>query len=599
MRKYRHPQLLIDPLERRMLLSVTGIYNRTAAVAYANQYAYEVVSDGYFWINGSSYNSYTPGSSVPRTTGDDCAHFVSSCIRTPPGGTGGGLPIPSRVPPTYGEPGAASLDELLISDGYAKQVSSVSQLQPGDVIGYDWDGSGSGSMNGIDHTVVYLGNGKIAAHSNSNDGAAWNSGNSSSTITFFIHITLPSSAPNVPTNVSPTDSTTVLITTPTLTASAFSDSSTGISQKAAQWHMYLGNTVVYSSGVDTTDLTSVTVPAGILTNGSTYAWSVRYEDNYGNWSSYSIPTTFTVQTPTVLALSGPSLYVRVDPDAQHVDVWNNADATGNPSQQVPLSQITTITIDGPSNGSNVVLDFSNGSPTPSGQITIQDSGNASNNLLNVIGTTTGNDSITATNGQLNINGNAIAYSDVTTAQFTPGAGTDSLAVSGGSLLLGGSSASLSSLSISPGATLDLGMTVVSVAYSAPNDPAATLQSQVGSSSIFSSIVNADSTGTSGVGLFDNGTQVLIRATWKGDANCDGVVNADDMSLLMFGQAQHGTDWESGDFNHDQKINADDVIAFAYTLAYSRGRDFNNVFSAQASIVEATLPSTNSLSQLLS
>src|SRR5690349_302565 len=128
------------------------LYNRNAAVAYANANWNKCVSDGYFWINGSTANYYGAGQPVPVNVageasgiGDDCAHYVSSCIGTP----GGGLTIPSRAG-TYGEPGAARLNELLVGNSaggygttyqYGTQVSSVSQLTPGDVIGYDWSGN--------------------------------------------------------------------------------------------------------------------------------------------------------------------------------------------------------------------------------------------------------------------------------------------------------------------------------------------------------------------------------------------------------------------------------------------------------------------------
>jgi len=76
------------------------VYNRTAAVAYANANWNKVVSDGYFWINGSTANYYGAGQPVPVNVpgeaggiGDDCAHFVSSVLGTP----GGGLTIPSRA----------------------------------------------------------------------------------------------------------------------------------------------------------------------------------------------------------------------------------------------------------------------------------------------------------------------------------------------------------------------------------------------------------------------------------------------------------------------------------------------------------------------
>src|SRR4051794_9419826 len=179
--------------------SAITVYNRTAAVAYANQNWNKVVSDGYFWINGSTANYYGAGQPVPVNVsgeaggiGDDCAHFVSSVIGSP----AGGLTIPSRAG-TYGEPGAARLDELLVGSSlggygttyqYGQQVSSVSQLTPGDVIGYDWSGNGGGSLSGIDHVVIYVGNNNVNAHATSHQGVNWNFGGAA--YNFFIHISL-------------------------------------------------------------------------------------------------------------------------------------------------------------------------------------------------------------------------------------------------------------------------------------------------------------------------------------------------------------------------------------------------------------------------
>jgi len=211
------------------------VYDRNAAVAYANANWNKCVSDGYFWINGSTANYYGAGQPVPVNApneaggiGDDCAHFVSSCIGTP----AGGLIIPSRAG-TYGEPGAARLNELLVGSSlggygttyqYGQLVTSVSQLTPGDVIGYDWDGSGGGSLSGIDHTVIYLGNNVIAAHATSHDGVAWDWGDSASTRTFFVHITLHDSiVPTAPRNSSPAANASISGYTPTLLANAFND----------------------------------------------------------------------------------------------------------------------------------------------------------------------------------------------------------------------------------------------------------------------------------------------------------------------------------------------------------------------------------------
>jgi hypothetical protein len=281
-------------------------YDRNAAVNYATANWNKVVSDGYFWINGSTANFYGAGQPVPVNVageasgiGDDCAHFVSSCIGTP----AGGLTIPSRAG-TYGEPGAARLDGLLVGNSvggygttyqYGKLVSSVSQLTPGDVIGYDWTGSGGGSMSGIDHTVIYLGNGQIAAHATSHNGVAWNWANTSSTITFLVHITLPDSiVPTAPKNASPAANATVSSLTPRLTTDAFSDLAIGSTQTAAEWKIFKNGSLIYDTGTDTTNLLGLTVPAGMLSAGSSYTWQVRHQDNYNGWSSYSPLTSFSI-----------------------------------------------------------------------------------------------------------------------------------------------------------------------------------------------------------------------------------------------------------------------------------------------------------------
>jgi hypothetical protein len=145
----------------------SGQYDRAKAVSYANNYAGFVCSDGYFWTNGSSYGNFGALAPVPTSPiGDDCAHFVSSCIGSQSSQKGGGLSIATRVPPTYGEPGAARLiSTCLLAAGLATEVSSLSSLSPGDVIGWNWEGNTN--IANIDHDTIYLGNGLLAAHSSS------------------------------------------------------------------------------------------------------------------------------------------------------------------------------------------------------------------------------------------------------------------------------------------------------------------------------------------------------------------------------------------------------------------------------------------------
>lgn len=147
----------------------TNQYDRARAISYANNYAAFVASDGYFWTNGNvpaswTYFYYGPGAPVPTSVvGDDCAHFVSCCIGRQPAEWGGGLYIPSRTSPTYGEPGAGRLvNTVLIGGCYGEEVSSLEEMEPGDVIGWNWEGDPN--INNLDHVTMYTGNGHVASH---------------------------------------------------------------------------------------------------------------------------------------------------------------------------------------------------------------------------------------------------------------------------------------------------------------------------------------------------------------------------------------------------------------------------------------------------
>ena len=121
-------------------------------------------------------------------------------------------------------------------------------------------------------------------------------------------------SPTTPTNSSPANASTRQSITPTLTSSAFSDPDVGDTQTAAEWQITTtsGNytSLIYDSGTDTINKTSITVPGSTLNYGTTYYWHVRYEDNKnaGNlsWSSYSTETSFTtVARPVTPVNSSP------------------------------------------------------------------------------------------------------------------------------------------------------------------------------------------------------------------------------------------------------------------------------------------------------
>jgi hypothetical protein len=55
------------------------------------------------------------------------------------------------------------------------------------------------------------------------------------------------------------------------------------------------------------------------------------------------------------------------------------------------------------------------------------------------------------------------------------------------------------------------------------------------------------------------TSILLKHTWNGDANLDGVVNADDYFLTDSGYVTQKGGWYNGDFNYDSVVNADDYF----------------------------------------
>jgi hypothetical protein len=159
----------------------TNVYDRSRAISFANNYDAYYCPDGYFWTNGGNWSTVTAntftavptGAGVAGGVGDDCAHFVSYCVGSGPYVRGGGISIPSRASPTYGEPAATRIVvNCLLDPGYAVEVSSLSQLEPGDVIGWNWENDtnlfGTGLHDGLDHVTLYLGNNLIAGHAASN-----------------------------------------------------------------------------------------------------------------------------------------------------------------------------------------------------------------------------------------------------------------------------------------------------------------------------------------------------------------------------------------------------------------------------------------------
>jgi len=133
----------------------------------------------------------------------------------------------------------------------------------------------------------------------------------SDTVSTYVTVQTCATPPATPANFSPSPATCVGLPV-TLTASIFSDPGSGEHQDAAQWQIRAStgdySDPVFDSGPDTVNLNSITIPAGILSDSSSYCWHVRYQDNLGAWSEYSSETCFYTK-PVALAYSNTPVCV--------------------------------------------------------------------------------------------------------------------------------------------------------------------------------------------------------------------------------------------------------------------------------------------------
>ncbi|HZZ42214.1 MAG TPA: NF038122 family metalloprotease [Tepidisphaeraceae bacterium] len=70
------------------------------------------------------------------------------------------------------------------------------------------------------------------------------------------------------------------------------------------------------------------------------------------------------------------------------------------------------------------------------------------------------------------------------------------------------------------------------------------------------------------------TTLITKLTYYGDANLDGLVNADDYALLDRGFAKHLTTWTNGDFNYDGVINSADYLLIDKSFLLSQAPGFS-------------------------
>ncbi len=145
--------------------------------------------------------------------------------------------------------------------------------------------------------------------------------------------------PNTPSNTAPANGATGVSLTPTLYCSAFSDPDAGDTHAASQWQAtttsgdYLSP--VFDRVTGGANLTHTTISSGTLSSGTTYYWHVRHQDNHGDWSNWSIETSFTTISgagdttpPAAPILSSPGDVTGTDDITPTLDWSDVSDPSG-------------------------------------------------------------------------------------------------------------------------------------------------------------------------------------------------------------------------------------------------------------------------------
>jgi len=314
--------------------------------------------------------------------------------------------------------------------------------------------------------------------------------------------------------------------------------------------------------------------------------------------------------------------VSVDPTGSYEQVSIN----GVLASSIPIANAPAISFSLSQAGQTLTIDGTNGNPVPVAGISF--TGSAGGDALTIIGTSAANDSFAVNPGSISFGSNPISFTNVPDLTLDPGSGMDALAVNSGSVTIAAQTPGdgiltrqFSSIAVASGAQLvfataplhsdrtlvetgslsvfgqlDLGgndmivhngnlaaiTSLLATGYAngqwngpgiassdAANDP--THLTALGT--ISNDVGNGNTIYGSGVqNIFDGqapiASDILIKYTYYGDTNLDGIIDGSDYSRIDNTVLFPATGWFNGDFNYDSVVDGSD-----YAL-------IDNAFNAQ-------------------
>jgi hypothetical protein len=372
----------------------------------------------------------------------------------------------------------------------------------------------------------------------------------------------------------------------------------------------------------------------------TYAfYSVAY-DVAGNAENAPAVADATTVVAAVDGTSGDDAFlVRLDPTAATMfQLFRSATATGAPAYTLPMAQLPILTLNGLDGNDEFIVDFTAGSPIPSGGLNV-DAG-AGANTINFTNTgAPGRASAASVSGSLNIiggavnvasdaNGLSLTVSNSATVTFATSQHLASLTVADNAKATlaadGGHFIRASALSITPTATLDL--VDNDLIFQADGASRAAVLTEI-ANYIKTGRNNGDWTGVGGItssmaaaqpnhltalpiALNDKGTgtvlystfdgvpvdnnAILVKYSWNGDADLSGKIDSDDYFQIDNGFALKLIGYRNGDFDFNGTVDSDDYFLIDRAFAGQSG-----ILAGQEALAASTQWHTSALTPALS
>ncbi|HEY1686747.1 MAG TPA: glycosyl hydrolase family 28 protein [Tepidisphaeraceae bacterium] len=278
-------------------------------------------------------------------------------------------------------------------------------------------------------------------------------------------------------------------------------------------------------------------------------------------STNSLISTNTASTPYDATISE---FANISGDNQSgrvVTAGSLLDYFSNNTLQAAINPalLTGFAIYPSGDNDTVTLDYSAGNfPLP---VSIDAAALSDDSTLALLGASS-SDPFTITPLQITHTASTVALANISAFNLSTGTFTLAADLNNASLQVGNNATAemqtdqhLSNLSFSSNGTLAIGPNTIYLAQTGPAADASIFR-------LLQASHNANWNGpgitsNSTVGYYDNNSQILIRQAVPGDANLDGTIDSDDLSLIMLGQVENKTDWFFGNFNYDAQVNADD------------------------------------------